>query len=73
MEKNKNFHSVADVAKLLCVSTKTIRRLIGSRKISSVRIGRRVVIPAEALNDYISMHTRSALNAPAQAARLLFL
>jgi excisionase family DNA binding protein len=42
-------YSVNDAGKLLSLSPSTIRRYIFKRKIASVKIGRRVLIPYETL------------------------
>jgi excisionase family DNA binding protein len=45
--------SVAQAAEHLGVGKSTVNRLIGERKISSVKIGRRRLIPENALTSYV--------------------
>jgi excisionase family DNA binding protein len=46
--------TVADVAELLQLSSRTIRRLIADRKLAVVRIGRAVRVRAEAVEALLS-------------------
>lgn len=46
--------SITEAARLLGLRPPTIRRYVAVRKISSVRIGRRVLIPTEAIDRLIS-------------------
>lgn len=48
--------SVADLARVWAVSTKTIRRLIATREIAAVRIGRQVRISAQQVRAYERAH-----------------
>ena len=45
--------SVEETAKTLGLKPSTIRAWIGARKIASVHLGRRVMIPVEAINDLL--------------------
>ena len=63
--------SVDDAARLLGVSTKTMRRLISSRKLPSVRIGRRVLIPSDSLAEFVRSNTQFAIDAERLAASIL--
>ena len=40
---------VCEAARLLAVSSRTVRRLLRSGKLDSVRIGRRIVVPLASL------------------------
>jgi len=51
--------SVADAARFLSVSTRTVRRLITKGDIPIVRIGGSVRIAVVALNAYIALRTES--------------
>src|SRR2546422_9147789 len=44
---SNRLHSIAETAQAWGVSKDTVRRLLGSAKVRSVRIGRRVMIPAD--------------------------
>jgi excisionase family DNA binding protein len=46
--------SVGEAAAILGLRPSTIRAWIGARKIASVHLGRRVIIPAEAIDDLLS-------------------
>jgi excisionase family DNA binding protein len=46
--------TVADVAAALNVSTKTVRRLISSGRVESVRVGRSVRVSVEALERFLA-------------------
>ena len=50
----KAFLSVADVAKTLSLGVTYTRRLINSGVIKSVRIGKRVLVPRQYLDEYVS-------------------
>lgn len=43
--------SIDEAACLLSISPCTVRQYVARRKIASVRIGRRVLVPKEAIND----------------------
>jgi excisionase family DNA binding protein len=45
--------SVEETARILSVSSLTIRRLLKDRKIASVHVARRVMIPTEAIDDLL--------------------
>lgn len=47
-------YSVCQVAKLLDISRNTAYRLIRSKKLRSIRIGRQIRIPRSALDDYLN-------------------
>jgi excisionase family DNA binding protein len=49
--------AVKDCAKLLGISLKSMWRIIHQRRLSVVRINRRVLISPDALMDFVSRHT----------------
>jgi excisionase family DNA binding protein len=51
----KMFLSVADVAKTLSLGVTYTRRLINRGEIKSVRVGKRVLVPRQCLDEYVSM------------------
>lgn len=63
--KPPQLYSVPEAAKLLAVSTKTMWRLIYGRKITSVRINRRVLVSEDAICDFIESMKQHAVDAPA--------
>lgn len=46
--------TVQQVAKLLGVSRNTAYRLVRSKKLRSIRVGRQIRIPCSALEDYLN-------------------
>jgi excisionase family DNA binding protein len=50
----KMFLSVADVAKTLSLGVTYTRRLINRGEIKSVRVGKRVLVPRQYLDEYVS-------------------
>lgn len=61
--EEKTFLSVADVAKTLSLGVTYTRRLINRGDIKSVRVGKRVLVPRQYLDEYVSTligATRSA-------------
>ena len=52
--EEKTFLSVSDVAKSLSLGVTYTRRLIKSGQIKSVRIGKRVLVPRQYLDEYVS-------------------
>ena len=50
---------VPEAARLLCVSEKTLRELIGEKEIPHVFLGKSVRIPKTALNDYLNEQLQS--------------
>jgi excisionase family DNA binding protein len=53
-------HDKPDAAALLSISERVLERLIKSGDISTVQIGRRRLVPHDALEDYIERLRRSA-------------
>ena len=49
--------TVKDVAKLLGISRNTTYRLVRSKKLPSIRVGRQIRIPRSALEEYINGRT----------------
>ena len=49
--------SVEETAQLLGVSRKTVRRLVDQRKITFVRIQRRVLISVDSVEEYLERNT----------------
>lgn len=50
--------SVSDIAKILNVSTKTVRLLVKSGDLHCIRVGRLIRIPKDKLIDYINQDDR---------------
>lgn len=46
-------YAIPDAADRLSVSARVLERLIADGKVETVKIGRRRLVPAEALTDYI--------------------
>jgi excisionase family DNA binding protein len=53
-------YSIPDAADELSVSARVLERLIKEGEVDTVKIGRRRLVPAEALADYIERLRRSA-------------
>ena len=53
-------YAIPDAATQLSVSARVLERLIADGEIATVKIGRRRLVPAEALADYITRLQRSA-------------
>ena len=49
--------TVKDVAKLLGISRNTTYRLVRSKKLPSIRVGRQIRIPRSALEEYLNGRT----------------
>jgi hypothetical protein len=60
-ESLPKLHSVAASADLLCVSLKTMWRLINSRQISFININLRVLISKDTMNKFIQANTINKL------------
>ena len=54
--QEKSFLSVKEVARLLSVHPYTIHRLIHRGEIGSIRVGRAVRIPLDALESFVDVH-----------------
>lgn len=52
-EANVRLWTVAAVAELLCVSTRTVERMITDGRLDAVRLGRAVRVRAQSVLDYI--------------------
>jgi excisionase family DNA binding protein len=53
-------YSIPDAADQLSVSARVLERLIKDGEVDTVKIGRRRLVPAEALADYVERLRRSA-------------
>lgn len=53
-------YSIPDAADQLSVSARVLERLIADGEVDTVKIGRRRLVPAEALTDYVERLRRSA-------------
>lgn len=53
-------HSIPAAARELSVSARVLERLIAEGEIASVKIGRRRLVPDEALTDYIERLKRAS-------------
>ncbi|WP_449245508.1 helix-turn-helix domain-containing protein [Desulfobacca acetoxidans] len=52
-------YTVAEVAEILKVHINTVRRLLKSRKLESIRVGNQYRISEEQLNSYLKVHSLS--------------
>lgn len=62
-------YNIKEAAASLGVSARTIVREIQRGRLSAVRIGRRVVIPAQALAEFLNGHVRNDV-VPARSERM---
>lgn len=53
MNLERLLYSIPDAADQLSVSARVLERLIADGDVSTVKIGRRRLVPAEALEDYV--------------------
>jgi putative molybdopterin biosynthesis protein len=51
---SETMYTVEEIAKMLRVSTETVRKLIAQGEIRAKRVGRQYRISQEALNEYLS-------------------
>jgi excisionase family DNA binding protein len=49
----KNCLSVKQAAEHLAVSEQTIAKLIKAKRLRAVKVGRRIVVPADAISDFV--------------------
>jgi excisionase family DNA binding protein len=56
---------IREAGRLLSLSPRTIRRHIQAGRIQAVRIGRRVLVPVEALTEMLKRNERSVSSDPA--------
>jgi excisionase family DNA binding protein len=52
-------YSILEVAKTLGVSSRTVHSLIKRGEIPHFRVGQRVLIPADALREFIALRTKT--------------
>lgn len=57
---NRLLHAIPDAADRLSVSSRVLERLIADGEIETVKIGRRRLVPDEALVDYIERLKRAS-------------
>lgn len=57
---NRRLYDKPEAAEQLSVSVKVLERLIHDGEVESVKIGRRRLVPAEALDDYIARLRRAS-------------
>lgn len=57
---NRVLYSVPDAADQLSVSARVLERLIADGEVDTVKIGRRRLVPAEAIEDYVKRLRASA-------------
>ncbi len=55
--------TVKEVAKLLGVSRNTLYRLVRSKKLRSIRVGRQIRVPRSALEEYLNGGTNCGQSA----------
>ena len=65
----RQFYSVPEVAEILGVCPDTIRALIASRRIASLKIGRHFKIRRAALDEYVARFERRAIEAGPQVVK----
>lgn len=53
MNLERLLYSIPDAADQLSVSARVLERLVADGEVSTVKIGRRRLVPAEALEDYV--------------------
>jgi putative molybdopterin biosynthesis protein len=53
----QRFYTIEEVAKLLRVNERTVRKLIDSGELHATRVGRQYRISQEQLDDYLRRHT----------------
>ncbi len=53
-------YSVDDAAALVSVGTRTIYREIAAGRLRIAKLGKRTLVPAEALNDWLAAATKAA-------------
>ncbi len=56
---------------LMPVSEDTVQRLMKTRQLRFVRVGRRVLIPASAITEYLADNTKAAHTGPARRLKVL--
>jgi excisionase family DNA binding protein len=56
---DRHSYSILEVAKTLGVSSRTVHSLIKRGELPHFRVGQRVLIPAEALRDFIAQRTKT--------------
>ena len=59
-------YSVLEVAKTLGVSSRTVHNLIKRGELSHFRVGQRVLIPADALRQFIAERTKHLTGTPGE-------
>ena len=57
---DKILYSIPDAADQLSISTRVLERLIGDGEVETVKIGRRRLVPAEALAAYVEEQRRAS-------------
>ena len=63
--------SVNDAASRLCVHRETVYRMVREGKLRAVHIGRKVCIPAEALEELLSPVPQKSVSDVAQKRRII--
>lgn len=53
MKSNRLLYAIPDAADQLSISARVLERLISDGAIATVKIGRRRLVPAEALEEYV--------------------
>lgn len=60
MNADRLLHAIPDAAEKLSVSPRVLERLIHDGEVETVKIGRRRLVPDEALTDYIERLRRAS-------------
>lgn len=60
MTLDQPFYRIMEVADMLCVSRRTIERLIAAGELAKVKVGRTTLIPADRLSRYLERNTEGA-------------
>ena len=63
--------SVNDAASRLCVHRETVYRMVREGKLRAVHIGRKVCIPAEALEEFLAPVPQNPVSDGAQKRRII--
>lgn len=63
-------HSKKDAARILGVSERTLHSLIATEQLAVRRIGRRVLVSSEALDEFVRLERETARGLPRDAIRL---
>ena len=63
--------SVNDAASRLCVHRETVYRMVREGKLRAIHIGRKVCIPADALEEFLAPATQKPVSGATQKRRII--